>query len=110
MTEMGNPFMEEIKELLNLDTKRVAHTSASNLVVKHNEKGKNSLEEFLEGLEEGENCKFYNPIKRNNTGFFRQQPERSSKELKQKTIKDDCFLFSKLFISCQSRECDLQDF
>ena len=28
---------------------------------------------------------------------------------KQKVLKDDCQLFSKLFISCQSRECDLYD-
>lgn len=25
-------------------------------------------------------------------------------------LKEDCQLFSKLFISCQSRECDLQEF
>ena len=29
---------------------------------------------------------------------------------KQNVIKYDCQLFSKLFISCQSRECDLYDF
>ncbi|KAJ8353458.1 hypothetical protein SKAU_G00210250 [Synaphobranchus kaupii] len=28
----------------------------------------------------------------------------------QKVLKEDCQLFSKLFISCQSRECDLQEF
>ena len=30
--------------------------------------------------------------------------------MKQKILKDDCRLFSKLFISCQSRECDLLQF
>ena len=29
---------------------------------------------------------------------------------KEKVLKDDCHLFSKLFKSCQSRECDLKDF
>ena len=72
MTKMWNPFMEDTKELLTLDTKYVAHTSAANLVAKHHEKGKHSFEEFLKGLEGGQNCKFYNPIKRNNTGSFRQ--------------------------------------
>ena len=28
----------------------------------------------------------------------------------QNVLKDDCQLFSKLFVSCQSRECDLFDF
>ncbi|XP_056003733.1 uncharacterized protein LOC130049767 [Ostrea edulis] len=40
----------------------------------------------------------------------RQQPDPSSKHLKQKHLKEECQLFSKLFISCQSRECDFQEF
>lgn len=110
MKEMGNPFMEETGELLTLDTKSVAHASAAALVAEHYKKGKASFDEFLKGLEEGQDCKFYHPIKRNNIDFFRQKPEASSKDLKLKNIKDDCQLFSKLFISCQSRECDLNDF
>lgn len=110
MLEMGNPFMDESKELVTLDTKNVAHPTAAELVAKHHEKGKKSFESFLKSFENGEQCRFYEPIKKNKTDFFRQQPEASSKVLKQKNIKDDCLLFSKLFISCQSRECDLQEF
>jgi hypothetical protein len=43
--------------------------------------------EFLEGLEDGQVCKFYHPIKRNNIDFFRQKPETSSKDLKLKNIE-----------------------
>lgn len=110
MTEMGNPYMDESKELVTLDTKHVAHPTAAEMVSQHFQKGTTSLEKFFESLQDGENCKFYEPIKKNKTNFFRQQPETSSKDLKQKNVKDDCTLFSKLFISCQSRECDLQDF
>ena len=53
---------------------------------------------------------FYEPIKRNKLDFFNQKPEPVSGDLKQKVLKDDCRLFSKLFISCQSRECDLLEF
>lgn len=110
MKEMGNPFMEETGELLTLDTKSVAHASAAALVAEHYKRGKARFDEFLKGLEEEQDCTFYRPIKRNNIDFFRQQPELSSKELKQRNTKDESQLFSKLFISCQSRECDLNDF
>ena len=47
---MCNPFMEETKELLTLDTKCVARTSVANLVAKHHEKGKHFFEEFQERI------------------------------------------------------------
>ena len=65
----------------------------------------------MKGLEsEGELSSFYEPIKRNKLDFFTQKPDPVPGALKQKVLKDDCRLFSKLFISCQSRECDLLEF
>ena len=52
---------------------------------------------------------FYEPIRKNKADFFRED-SASAKPSKQKLLKEDCQLFSKLFISCQSRECDLQEF
>ena len=40
--------------------------------------------------------------------FF--QLVKPSTVAKVKVLKEDCQLFSKLFISCQNRECDLQEF
>jgi len=75
----------------------------------HHERGKTRFQEFSEGLEQKEVTSFYDPIKKNKMDFFRQQPA-SGDGTKQKMLKEDCQLFSKLFISCQSRECDLQQF
>lgn len=41
--------------------------------------------------------------------FFRQVAA-PVEPLRQKLLKEDCQLFSKLFISCQSRECNLHEF
>ena len=49
---------------------------------------------------------FYDPIKKNKLEFFQQKPEPLSGDMKQNILKDDCCLFSKLFIPFQSRECD----
>ena len=108
MKEMGNPFQEESMDLLTLDTKDIADRSAADMVGTHHERGKTRLEDFMKGLESEDECTFYAPIKKNKTNFFRQEPVPSNP--KQKVLKEDCQLFSKLCISCQSRECDLQDF
>ncbi|KAL7370274.1 hypothetical protein ABVT39_024501 [Epinephelus coioides] len=62
----------------------------------------------MKGLGGEEESTFYEPIKKNRLDFFQQVPA-SADSSKQKVLKEDCQLFSKLFISCQSRECDLSD-
>ncbi|KAJ8046459.1 hypothetical protein HOLleu_05133 [Holothuria leucospilota] len=108
MTDMGNPFQEDSRDLMSLDTKDIAHPSAAKLISTHYEKGKARFEEFMKGLEEKVSI-FYEPIKKNRIDFFCQEPV-SSEISKEKAIKKDCQLFSKLFISCQNRECDLNEF
>eukprot|EP00745_Piridium_sociabile_P026562 TRINITY_DN4240_c0_g2_i9.p1 TRINITY_DN4240_c0_g2~~TRINITY_DN4240_c0_g2_i9.p1 ORF type:complete len:1084 (-),score=281.98 TRINITY_DN4240_c0_g2_i9:490-3741(-) len=109
MIDMGNPFQEESQDLLSLDTKDVAHHTAAELIGTHLEKGRVRFQEFMKGLEGEEESTFYEPIKKNRVDFFRQAPA-SVDSSKQKVLKEDCQLFSKLFISCQSRECDLKEF
>ena len=38
------------------------------------------------------------------------KPEPAPADFKQNALNDDCHLFSRLFISSQSRECDLEFF
>ena len=65
------------------------------------------FEVFLGGLH-NEECSFYIPINKNKVAFFRQEQRISGS--KEKALKGDCRLFSQLFISCQTRQCDLQEF
>ena len=104
--DMGNPFQEETMELLSLDTKDVAHPAAVELISTHLEKGRKRFQEHLKGLEMGEESTLYDPIKKNQVDFFRQIPA-SILSSKQKVLKQDRELFSRLFVSCQSRRCDL---
>ena len=105
---MGNPFQEDSCDLLSLDTKDIAHRSVIEMVCSHYEKGKDRFQPFMTNLEE-EEATFYEPIHENRIDFFRQELVSDSTS-KQKILKDNCHLFSKLFISCQSRECDLKEF
>ena len=107
LQDMGNPFQDESSDLLSLDTKNIADPSLAKLVATHNERGLQQFEVFLGGLH-NEECSFYNPIKKNKVAFFKQEQHVSSS--KEKAPKGDCRLFSRLFISCQTRQCDLQEF
>ena len=108
MQEMGNPFQEESADLLVLDTKNIADPSRAEMVATHHRRGKEQFQSFMDGLEnEGESL-FYNPLKKNLVSFFKQEQAKGIS--KEKVLKDDCQLFSRLFISCQNRQCDLQEF
>lgn len=109
MRDLGNPFQEESQDLLTLDTKDIADPSAAKMIITHYERGKTRFQEFIEGLALEEVTTFYEPIKKNKVDFFRQH-SASVGATRQTMLKEDCQLFSKLFISCQSRECDLHEF
>ena len=106
--DMGNPFQEESSDLLTLDTKDIAHTSVHDLLSTHYERGTDRFCSFLQGLESQEESQFYKPIKKNKLEFFKQQCVAT--DPKHRALSEDCHLFSQLFISCQSRQCDLQEF
>ena len=108
MQEMGNPFQEESANLLVLDTKIIADPALGEMVATHHRRGKEQFESFMEGLEDERESSFYYPMKKNPVSFFTQ--EQSKGISKETVLKDDCQLFSRLFISCQNRHCDLQEF
>lgn len=108
MQEMGNPFQEESADLLVLDTKNIADPTLAEMVATHHRRGKEQFQSFMEGLEDEGESPFYNQIKKNLVSFFKQEQAKGISN--EKVLKDDCQLFSRLFISCQNRQCDLQEF
>ncbi|CAE1318539.1 unnamed protein product [Acanthosepion pharaonis] len=106
--EMGNPFSKESTDLLSLDTKDIADPTAALLVASHLEKGKEQFQTFMDKLKT-DSQHFYQLINRNNKDFFKTSTDPTEKSETQ-LLKEDCQLFFRLFISCQSRECDLPEF
>ena len=105
---MGNASQKDTGDLLSLGTKNTVHPSADEQTGTHYERGKIRFHEFMKGLQSGQESTFYEPIKKNRMNFFWQQ--KPSRDSIKKVPKEDFHLFSNLFISCQSRECDLQEF
>ena len=46
--DMGNPFKEESRDLLSLDTNGIAHPSADKLIFTHHDRGRTRFVEFMD--------------------------------------------------------------
>ncbi|CAB4012719.1 Hypothetical predicted protein, partial [Paramuricea clavata] len=76
------------------------------------DQGKSQCDEIvLERLEERKSS-IFDPIKRNKLSFFTSALPKKTAKLQQQlsSVKSDCALFSRLYISCQTRDGDLDDF
>ena len=100
--ELGNPFLEESRELIALHSKRVSESKTLN---EYKQKGQEQFESFRQNQEN-----FYAPIKKHNFTIFASHNTKLQKKSTGKQAKKDCSLFSSLFIICQTRQLDLNTF
>ena len=110
--EMGNPFMEETDDLLALDTKQIMSSDASVRLRKVEEVGMAQYESFIAERLMQQSKSLYDPIKRNNLHVFNEPASNVASKTKQQlsSARNDCLLFSRLYISCQTREGNLDEF
>ena len=109
--DLGNPFSEMGEELYRIDTKEVADPAVAKTVRRIETLGEAQYHKFiLERLHGDEPLS--NPIKKNRLPLFGRNPvkEGSSSSTKLSNLKNDCALFSRLYIACQSRSGNLDDF
>ena len=102
--EYGNPFLEESRELVSLDTNMVSHKET---IYDFEARGNEQFENFRKNVNKPE---FYSPIKKNSFKIFQSSYDPKNKNKPQKSLKQDCVLFSNLFILCQTHQLDLDEF
>ncbi|XP_041473700.1 uncharacterized protein LOC121422610 [Lytechinus variegatus] len=110
--EMGNPFLEETQDLMVLDTGDIMETTVTETVRKVESLGEEQYAKFVEERLELCTRPVTEPLKKNRLLLFsRPEPKtRSKQQMELTAVKNDCSLFSRLYISCQSREGDLNKF
>ena len=110
--ELGNPFKEDSGDLLALDTKDIMPTEVVECIKNIKTIGQDQYKAFV--AERMIECTrpITDPIKRNKLPIFSRPTVKavSKKQAPVAALKDDCSLFARLYIACQSREGDLQDF
>ena len=112
ITDMGNPFIEESQELICLDTHDIMDEEAAKSVRQAEELGVQQYQSFVEERLVNGSKPLSDRITKNKLQLFGQPPARSNSQSTSKlqSLKSDCSLFSRLYIACQSRDGDLNEF
>ena len=110
--EMGKPFLEESKDLLKLDTRDIMDIAVVNSIFQAEKTGIEQYQAFTADRLQTRITSLSEPIRKNKLPLFsRPLPRAKSKSsLQVSTLKSDVSLFSRLFIACQSRDGDLDEF
>ena len=110
MEEMGNPFIEDSCYLFALDTKDIMSEDAVSTVQGIVNLGQQQYNDFIEErFLKGEKS-ISEPIKRNKLALFSNQKPRSIKQTSLGVLKSDLALFARLYMACQTRGGNLQEF
>ena len=108
--DAGNPYMEESDELLTLDTKVIMSSEVVSNIRRAESLGISQLEKFYSARIVSSDKSFYDPIVKNKLNLFKSgsQKQVSNSKRKLSSAISDVQLFSRLYISCQSRDGDLK--
>ena len=109
---LGNPFKEDSGDLLALDTKDIIPAEVVESVQNIKKIGQSQYKAFVSERMVERTKPITHPIKRNKLPLFSRPTTKtvSKKQAQVSALKDDCSLLSRLYISCQTRERDLEEF
>ena len=111
--EMGNPFADQTGDLFVLDTRDIADSKVVETVRTVEQLGKDQYQQFVtKRLQEG-TTPLFDTIQKNKLPLISRPParkEKSSDKLNIGSLKSNCALFSRLYVSCQVRDGDLEGF
>lgn len=109
--EMGNPFMEESMDLLNLNSKVVMPEKVVKDLKNVYSLGKAKYDQFMEERFNSNSKSIGDTITRNNLAMFNKPGTEKNKPAGRLTeLKNDRALFSRLYIASQTREGDVDEF
>ena len=111
LQEMGNPFLEESNDLLVLDTKYIME-SVAGTVRKVETIGQEQYSKFVD--ERLSKCvtPVRDPLPKNKLPFFSRPAVKAPSKgmLQLQSMKRNCNLFSRLYLACQARDGDVDQF
>ena len=109
---MGNPFLEESQDVLVTDTRVVMDAAVEDSVRKVESLGEDQYKKFVEERLESCTKPITETLPKNKLPLFSRPPVKTQSKQKEQfaALKSDCGLFSRLYISCQTRHGDLDQF
>ena len=112
MEELGNPFEEESTDVLILDSKEIADPAVVETIQNVQRLGQEQFQAFIKECLVDKSKSIHDVIHRNKLKLFKNMAKTNvSKGKKQLTsLKSDVGLFSRLYIGCQTRDGNLEEF
>ena len=112
MEDMGNPFTEESSDLLVLDSRNIADAAVADTVQQIEQIGVKQYEAYVDERLVNQKMPIYDTIKRNNLHLFSRPPIKGKSTMQHQisSLKNNCSLFSRLYIATQVRDGDLDQF
>ena len=108
----GNPFSENATELMTIDSHICSDETVKQTLNVIETTGKSQYERFVKDVLIDRTQPIHGKIKKNNFALFKTPPKKLKSKMAEQTVelKSDYSLFSRLFIACQVREGDLEEF
>ena len=102
----------ETTDFLRLDTRDIVDPTVASSVRQAETMGQEQYQTFMTDPLVEQTAPISEPIKKNKLSLLSRpsQREKSKTSLQVSSMKSDCSLFSRLYIACQSRDGNLQDF
>ena len=109
---MGNLFLENSSDILVLDSRNIADTAVASTVQQIEKLGSDQYQTFVRERLVERTKAITDPIKHNCLPLFSWPPvtEKSGKQLQVSTLKNNCSLFSRLYIASQVCSGNLDEF
>lgn len=109
--EVGNPFLEESQDLISLESRNIANMKAVENLRNAENIGTKNFKAFVFDRIKSKKKSVFDTIKQNKVWIFNQPAERSiGNKDELTTLKKSCYLFSQLYIACQVRDGNLNEF
>ena len=110
--EYGNPFKEEEQNLVHITSRHVLDDVATKSVKDVKRIGEDQYTAFVNERLINRRTSLYDTLKRNDLSLFRQKHLLNMSKSKQKiaTLNSERRLYANLYVACQSREGDLDNF
>ncbi len=112
LEEMGNPFLEKSDDLLVLDTRNIMDRSVGDTVRRSETLGIQQYKKFIKERLTECTVPITELLSKNKLALFssKQARTQSKQKMQINALKNDCNLFSRLYIACQMRDGDLDTF
>lgn len=106
----GNPFTEDSGNLLMIDSKDIMDEAVSQSLKSMKDIGLEKSQPFVKERFIDKTKSINEPISKNNIVLFSQKKQVTKTKSQVTVLREDCNLFSRLYIACQSRDGNLDEF